>query len=161
MKLKDLKTVAQDLNNSLELDPPIDLKLSAKDLKEEIAEASTMLEDGDKVLQITKEVLMDLECDLPAKLKIGKGEKKADSKKGKKEDVKTKKTDKKPGVVATIVELLENGPITKEKAVEKLAKKFPERDPDKMATTFSIQLNRIPKERGVSIEKSEKGYVIK
>ncbi len=91
-----------------------------------------------------------------------KGKKKAAGKKGE------KKADKGPGVIESILEIIkEKGPITKEKILAALVKKFPDREEAKMAKTVQVQIGgkkqtRMEKEKKVKFVKSEKGeYSIK
>jgi hypothetical protein len=70
---------------------------------------------------------------------------------------------KPPGVISSIVELLsaasKEKPITKDQLVERLAKRFPDRDPKAMRVTCNVQLgSRIERERGIKLHKSEDGY---
>lgn len=67
----------------------------------------------------------------------------------------------KPGVIATIVDILtkasEQKPESKETIADKLAAAFPDRDRDSMMKTVSVQVpNRIGKEKGLTIEKARK-----
>jgi hypothetical protein len=70
-----------------------------------------------------------------------------------------------PGVIASILEFLlkatEDRPITKQRLVEKLVKRFPQRDPEGMSKTVSVQIpNRIKREKGVDVRQNENGYWI-
>lgn len=71
--------------------------------------------------------------------------------------------EKKDGVIATIVSIISANPSTIEEIVAELSKKFPEREPEKMATTARIQLSgRLQKEKGLQVEKNDKKqYFIK
>ena len=77
--------------------------------------------------------------------------------------VEKKKDKKKVGIIATIIEVLKKGtPIKKEKIVELLTKKFPDRQVKGMASTVSIQLGgRLAKDKGLKIQSTDKGYFIK
>lgn len=72
-------------------------------------------------------------------------------------------TDKRPGVVATIIECLlrahqETEPVTKAEILEVCTKRFPERDPMKMKSTIANFPTWIPIERNVEVHKdSESG----
>jgi hypothetical protein len=74
-----------------------------------------------------------------------------------------KKEAKKVGIIATIIEILKKGtPIKKEKIIEILAKKFPDRPVKGMTSTISIQLGgRLAKDKGLKIQSTDKGYFIK
>ena len=71
---------------------------------------------------------------------------------------------KKQGVIATIVNLIENaGPdgISKDEIFEKLNEQFPERQPDSMRKTINMQVpNRITKEK-FKVNKTENGKYYK
>ena len=95
-----------------------------------------------------------------------KATKKATKKSTEKKSTTEKKTPAKRakvGVIATILSIIEKKPTTKEKIVEQLAKKFPDRDPESMAKTVGVQLpTRLAKDRGVKIVKDDKGrYSVK
>lgn len=79
------------------------------------------------------------------------------SKKQVKKEVK-KKEPKKPGVIASILEFVEHGPISKKEILGKLTKRFPDRPAEGMEKTINAQLpNRMSKERGVKIKVDDKG----
>ncbi len=62
------------------------------------------------------------------------------------EDVKGKEdAPKKPGVIAKIVEHLQDGGGTAEEIADKLAEDFPDRDRKGMLSTVRIQVNRLTK----------------
>ena len=69
----------------------------------------------------------------------------------------------KPGVVATIVEMIKAKPMTKETILDKLSKKFPDRDPKGMSHTVTIQLgSRLKADKGINVKCDDKGrYSIK
>ena len=63
-----------------------------------------------------------------------------------------------PGVIATIQELITAKPMDKDELLLALVKKFPDRPPAGMAKTIQAQLpNRMAKERGIKIAKSKDG----
>jgi hypothetical protein len=77
----------------------------------------------------------------------------------------TKRTDgtKGTGVIKSIVEFLKaasaTAPITKEQLVAKLAKRFPDREPDSMTRTVNVQIGtRIEREQGITVKKNDEGY---
>jgi hypothetical protein len=86
--------------------------------------------------------------------------KKSKSRKGQKAD-RSHVNPKKPGVVAYIVSLLQesvdDGGITVEEAVKKLAKKFPDRRPESMETTFRCQAGRDLVKLGHKVVKQRDG----
>jgi len=47
--------------------------------------------------------------------------------------------------------------VTRQEIIEKLTEQFPDRDPQKMARTVSLQISRMPKEKGFKLEKDDKG----
>lgn len=56
--------------------------------------------------------------------------------------------EKKPGVIDTIVDVLKSGKNTAAAIAEKVAKKFPDRDPEGIAATVKIQVTRLAKAEG-------------
>ena len=70
IKTDDLRKVGSDLNKVLELDPRINTKAKKEELIASIKEAANLLEDGDNVEELTFNTLLELECDVPAKVKI-------------------------------------------------------------------------------------------
>lgn len=92
--------------------------------------------------------------------------KKKDKKKDKKEKKSKKKESRegvtKPGVIQYVVELLENAskdkPLTVARAVEKAAKKFPDRQESSLRNTIGSQLScQLRKNRGMNVVKAESG----
>jgi len=73
-----------------------------------------------------------------------------------------KKAGKKgPGVIATIIQSITKKHRTKKQILKILAKTFPEREPEKMMKTINVQVpSRLRKDKGLEIEKTEKGYKI-
>jgi len=71
-----------------------------------------------------------------------------------------------PGIIGSIVEFVKKAtpekPITKKEIVAKLAKRFPEKDPEGMEKTVNVQVpNRIKKEKGINIVRHpEGGYYV-
>ena len=151
--VEQLKGVCAELNKKLGLDPEIKVTSDSKkdDLEAAIKEAVKLVEKGDKLSKATMEVLTELNC-VPKAL----AEKP-------KPDKKEKAEKKGPGVIETIAQLvIEKGPITKDKILKELSKKFPDRDPEAMMKTINVQLpNRMNKERGMCIALTEEGYVNK
>ena len=70
--------------------------------------------------------------------------------KGKKAAKKTAapKKDKAPGVIDRIVEVLQSGKNTAAQIAEKVAKRFPDREPEGIAATVKIQVTRLSKPKG-------------
>lgn len=68
---------------------------------------------------------------------------------------------RKPGVIAFIIKLLKDERHTKKALLEELTKQFPEREPEKMAKTINCQVPyRLRKDKGLIVDKSEKGFKI-
>jgi hypothetical protein len=82
--------------------------------------------------------------------------KKAKPKAAAKVKAKTK-TDKAPGVIDTIVSVLEAGGGTVEEIAKKVAAKFPDRDAKGIANTVKIQVGRLQKSK----EQGGRGLKIK
>lgn len=79
---------------------------------------------------------------------------------------KKEKADKGPGVIETILNIIEkDGPIAIEKIIEKLAKRFPDRDAEKMTKTVRVQVGgkkqptRMERERKVKFVIDDKGRI--
>lgn len=80
---------------------------------------------------------------------------KADKAAGKKPK---RKEPKKPGVIASILEFIQAGPVSKKQLLGKLTKRFPDRPVDGMAKTIQAQLpNRMAKEKKIKIKMDDKG----
>ena len=72
-------------------------------------------------------------------------------------------TERKPGVISTILDILkaasEKAPVKKEDIVAKLAATFPDRDEDGMRKTVNVQVpTRLGSDKGVTVQKNENGY---
>lgn len=85
--------------------------------------------------------------------------------KSKKEKTAKAPKEKKPGVIATIIEILSNAssshPVTKETIAHKLAKAFPDRDAEGMAKTVNVQVpTRLGSDKGLVVQKNAEGYWI-
>lgn len=67
---------------------------------------------------------------------------------------------KKVGVIATIIKIIGGGkPVSKKQILARLVKAFPDRGEQAMSRTINCQLpSRLRSEKGLKIEKSEKGY---
>lgn len=80
--------------------------------------------------------------------KVGKKKKKAPKDKG----------PKKPGVITTIFECVQKGPVSRKQILAKLKQRFPDREADGMEKTIRAQLpNRLAKAKGIEIIKNDKG----
>lgn len=118
MNIENFRRAAVNLNQLLDEEDKIDLSLPKEKMEKELKEASECLEDGDEVEQNTIDVLLEMECDVPAKLKIVKSmEKKPKEEKKMKTTKPTKKA--KPAKK----EKKESGPTSKSIILESLKKK--------------------------------------
>ena len=89
--------------------------------------------------------------------KKGKAQRKQDKVEGKKKTPK-KKEPKKPGVIATILEIIQSNPASKKQILDRLKTRFPDRPVEGMEKTISAQLpNRMAKEKGIKIKVDDKG----
>ena len=142
-----------------------------------------LIEDGDKLHPKAKPLIEELSVaedvqiiggdgsgkkerteTMAKKKKTKKGKKSkgvVDAPKTKKEKKTTKKSSgpKKPGVIASILEFIqEHGPISKEGILKRLAKRFPEREPESMAKTINVQVpSRLNSDKSAGIKKNDKG----
>lgn len=185
MKEEKLIEACSNLTAVLGLDPQIGTD-SKKQMKKDLVEAAKLITPGDlsALHKDTVSVLKELgvSCSEEKKAKKAKKEKKEkkteeteetaelEGKKGKKErkteepekKEKKEKGERKEGVISTIISLIKKGPITKEKILKELERKFPERNVDGMKKTLHIQLGgRLAREKNLKIENTEKGYKIK
>ena len=89
-------------------------------------------------------------------------DKKKDKSKGK-DKKKAKNTGtSKPGVIASIIEIIEkHGPISKASIVKRLAKRFPEREPERMAKTVGVQVpSRLRSDKSIEVVCEDGKYSI-
>ena len=84
---------------------------------------------------------------------------KTENKTKKEAEKQAKKTEpKKPGIIASILEFVQAGPISKKHIMSKLTKRFPDRDAAGMSKHIVAQLpNRMSKEKGVKIVRDKDG----
>ena len=168
-----MKTAITELNEVMGYDPPVDLDLKPKELYSEIKagikDDYVDKKDRDKFTEETinffvtqKLIPVNGTKEVASPKPKAKAKKTKSSKSSKSSKTKETKA-KKPGVIATIVSTIQDhGPVTKEKILQVLTKKFPEREPESMAKTINAQVpNRINKEKGLNIIKTEKGYKVK
>jgi len=170
MNTDQLRKAAADLNKTLGLEPKIDTRLAKEELTKKVSKAGAMLEDGDKIEQNTFDVLAELEVDIPAGVKKVKAQKaeKDSGKEGKPKASQKKAEPGKPGVIATILEIVKaaskDKPVTSEQILKKLEKAFPEKDPNSMMNTIKVQLpGRMSREKNINILKDEEkgGFYVK
>jgi len=137
----------------LDSDPEEPIETEKKDEKKKAKGEKEMKKDEKKKAKGEKEMKKDEKKKAEGEKEMKKDEKK---KAAKKEGVK------KVGIIDTIISLLKTKPITKEDIVKALVKKFPDREEKGMTSTVSIQLGgRLEKDKGLKIQKSDKGYSIK
>lgn len=139
-------------------------------LKEKIVEAKGWIEEGDTFSPETQEVLDNIEKEdepeaepepEPAKPARGKKvEKQATEDKPKGKRPEKAGEPGKPGIIATIVSLIENSGkkgITKEEILAELKEQFPDRNEQSMKNTINVQVPaRIQKEK-FALKKLEGG----
>jgi len=102
------------------------------------------------------------------KAKTAKEEKKAakkdDAKKKAKKPIDISNNRSKPGILASIIEFLQNNaPITKEQILKRLIKRFPGRPPKGMKRTVWSQLpptDLLGKKKGIKIRKNKEGMFL-
>ena len=168
MKKTDLVTAGNELNQLLFDDPQIDV--DGEGLEASIKEASLLLRKSDKISKITKAVLTELfdgevisdeevreafeALGIVAAEDVEEAAAESTAKPTRKQpkDAATKKEAfKGPGVIATIVSMIEKAGkdgVSKEEILNELVAKFPDRAKDSMAKTINVQVpNRISKER--------------
>ena len=92
MNTEQLRKAAADLNNALGLEPKIGTREPKEELEKKIKKAGKLLEDGDKIEKNTMDVLLELEVDVVAGVKVAKG---TSGKTDKKEEPKNKKAETK------------------------------------------------------------------
>ena len=70
----------------------------------------------------------------------------------------------KPGICIFVVDMLKGRsskrPITKQEMIDRVVKRFPTRDPNKMEATIKRFTYWVPKNHGYTVLKSKKGYWI-
>jgi len=151
--LKRLKNISNNIDADTkiadeELDKLLDALLEADKIKiaedEEEKPAKTKKKPAPKKKTLSKKIE-----ELP--------EKKAEKEKKKNTTTSTNK----PGVIATIIHSLKQGPVTRNAIAKKLAEKFPERDAAAMKRTVSRQVpHLLNKERSLNVVKTDEGYKI-
>lgn len=175
-----LKEIAEALNEVLGLKPAIPTEgIKKADLTTQIANAAKLVDPATDEKEFTPEVVTDLKElgfwpeggdtaeEAPAEEAApekGKGKDKSKKEKDVLKEPKKAKKEKGPGVIATIVELIEKSGkkgITKEEILNELVKKFPDKAKDSMKNTINVQVpNRITKEKW-PVEKTEAGKYFK
>ncbi len=73
---------------------------------------------------------------------------------------------RRPGVITEIENILKKAGeqgrmVTTEQILQKLVKKFPDRDEQGMEVTVRAQLSRLPRERGLEITKERDGRLVR
>lgn len=179
MKKTDLVRAAKELNKVLGLEPKIDIKQEASTIEKLILKAADLIEPEDKISKETAELITDLKAfaeetpdsadeeeekevsDTADEDEDVEDEEEAPPAKNTSKGKKTGKAEKSaespgkkpagPGVIATIVSLIEGAGkkgVTKEEILTVLTKAFPDRKVESMKNTINVQVpNRISKER--------------
>ena len=144
-------------------------------LEAQIRQDCTEIDPADKFSDEAKAIIAELDIDIawaapkkaagkaaaPAKAeKAAKAEKPAAAKKT---GPKKAGGEGKPGVIATIISLLQKGPITKADILAELVKTFPDREEKAMKSTINIQVpGRLIKDKSLDVvEVKDKGWKIK
>lgn len=146
---KALRAAAKEVNDVVGVEPPINTKAPVSELIEKLKEAKETVIDPeqDEFTEATQAVLDELDAEEEAEEEAPK--KKAPKKKG----TAPKKAGEpgKPGIIATIVSLIEESGkkgITKAEILKELVDRFPERSEDSMKNTINVQVPaRINKEK--------------
>jgi len=165
---KALRAAAKEVNEVVGVEPPINTKAPVSELIEKLKEAKETVIDPaqDEFTEATQAVLDEL--DEPQEEEPEEDpdedpdeeeevvEKKSSKKPAKKEGTKKEGPKKagepgKPGIIATIVSLIEESGkkgITKAEILKELVDRFPERSEDSMKNTINVQVPaRINKEK--------------
>lgn len=161
---KALRAAAKEVNEVVGVEPPINTKASVSELIEKLKEAKETVIDPaqDEFTDATQAVLDELDepqeeakaptrKPKPAPVKEEEPEKPAKKEGAKKEGPKKAGEPGKPGIIATIVSLIEESGkkgITKAEILKELVDRFPERSEDSMKNTINVQVPaRINKEK--------------
>lgn len=131
MNKESLMKMAEEVNSNLQVDPPIkaNTKSTFESLFTGIKQAVETFEGKARLSKATIDFLCEKEVDVPANIKI------LEKKKTEKKSVKNKK----PGVIAEIIHIISSeGPVSKEKILKKLIKKFPDREEQSMSNTINL-----------------------
>lgn len=166
---KALRAAAKEVNDVVGVEPPINTKASVSELIEKLKEAKETVIDPeqDEFTEATQAVLDELDepqeeakaptrKPKPAPVKEEEEEEEEEEKPAKKEGAKKEGPKKagepgKPGIIATIVSLIEESGkkgITKAEILKELVDRFPERSEDSMKNTINVQVPaRINKEK--------------
>ncbi len=180
--LNDLITLAGEMNKVMELDPPIEIPDDVKfeSLEKEIKDNAVC--DGICEIYVTDDFTEDAwmtldklgieAIDPDTAAKTEKEEKKTTP--AKKDKTAAKKTtpakkdkkdkaEKKPGVIASIINIVKTkGPISKEDILKEMVILFPERVEKSMKSTIGVQIpGRINKDRDFDVVDNGKGWEVK
>jgi len=195
VSMECLVAVATELNEVFDWADTEDViktdDVEISELELDIKDAAKELTPTDELTDETRAILVELGVELPEAAKEepkAKGKAPAPEKGKAPEKAKGKADDKgktpppekakgkapakagepgAPGVIASILEFIQkDGPITKDEILAALAKRFPDRDTDKMKKTVQVQLNgkdtcRMEKEKGVVFTKKDGNFSIK
>ena len=134
--------VAKELNEVLNPDPHIKtgVKATLGQLTDEITEVAEELEDGDILTQSTVDMLMEMEVDVPAKIKI-KGAKKGSAKKAPAQKGSEGKARQKNDIILFITVIIEKDRMDRKGIIAMCEKKFPDVAPSTFGTILSDSKN--------------------
>ena len=172
---EQLLTLGEELNKLLFEGSEVEYEeMDDEALEAQIRQDCTEIDPKDAFTDEAKAIIAELDIDIewavakkpaakaaPAKTeKAAKVEKPAAAKKA---GPKKAGGEGKPGVIATIIDLLKKGPITKADILAELVKTFPDREEKAMKSTINIQVpGRIIKDKGLDVvEVKDKGWKIK
>ena len=172
-KIEKLIMACNDMTEVLGLEPAIEADDKSQ-MRLDLVEAAKLLKSSDmsKLKDETIATLEKLGVELPKREKKetekeenkkkdekeGKMSSKKEHKPEKKLENKEGKKEKKPGVIATIISIVEEKqPISLDKIASLLTKKFPEREEKGMRKTASVQLNSRLNTQGFKVTKDDKG----
>lgn len=126
----------------------VDENTDAKDQQQLLDDLLVAIDIGEEI-----HVQSDVEEEAPKKKKTAKAKKAKEPK------------PKKVGIIATIIEVLnaasEKSPVTKQGILDVLSERFPERKPESMLRTVSVQVpTRLRVDKEIIVSKSKDGYWI-
>lgn len=134
MNREGMCKIAEEINKELGAEIKINTKSTTASLIDGMREAVENFEGKAQLSQTAIDFLCEKEIDVPAQIKV---KTKTTSVKPAKE--KKEKTAKGPGVIATIVSIIErDGPISADHILKKLEKKFPSRASKSMRNTINL-----------------------
>ena len=169
--MEKLRKVAAELNEVLQLDPPIDIRVIRRSfIVEGIREACTLLEERDILTKETKDVIIDLGYApefWPKAIITPPEAPKTERTHNTRENLKTlqgpSNAVKKPMVIDSLARLFQNNKgtfITKSMMLTHLQELFPNKEAKSLKKTIDLMIpSRIEKEKGVHLRRIEAGYI--